>query len=241
MEGFFYELQSKNGTLLVAFKETKTMKKSLLFLALIISVQVARSQMAGVISTPTLIPAQPTVNDIVKIVTEVTTPNQAIVVDPCTANISGFNIFIKTCYSQVMLPATQTFVDTLTIGQLAAGSYTILQTVFNSTAQQHCAKIDSSMASSVFVVTTPQATSLHETEIESAWKVFPNPASSYVHIKSPVRISEVRIYSSTGALVKAAAIDKSGQLNVSDLSEGVYFLKLSTAGETKTLRFVKHN
>ncbi|MBL7932138.1 MAG: T9SS type A sorting domain-containing protein [Bacteroidia bacterium] len=211
------------------------MKKLLLSFCLIILVQTTWSQVP---STPTIIPAQPTSNDVIKVVTKVNTPNQAIVVDPCVATISGGTIRIKSCYCQGMLPATQTFIDTLTIGQLSPGNYNILHTAFSSTAQQHCTKGDSSDA--LIQITIPQTTQIYEAHIENNLQVYPNPTSDNLSITNQGE-AVVYIYSVSGALVKRTRISGNGQLDISELPNGLYVLKLDSGEKTKITRIVKHS
>lgn len=62
---------------------------------------------------------------------------------------------------------------------------------------------------------------LNDVVLDSAIKVYPNPASHIVSINSPNPIDAVKIYSVTGALVKTIA--NPTQVEVSGWSKGLYF------------------
>ncbi|MCD0467076.1 T9SS type A sorting domain-containing protein [Flavobacterium sp. ENC] len=62
---------------------------------------------------------------------------------------------------------------------------------------------------------------LNDVVLNNTIKVYPNPASHTVSISSPDPIDVVKIYSSTGALVKTIA--NPTQVEVSSWSKGVYF------------------
>src|SRR5690606_17594475 len=128
------------------------MKNSLLVFLIVPYVSVYAQQPA--VETPTMLPQSATPSDVVKIVTKATTGYQSIVVDIPAASLTNSpkEIKIKSCYSQMMLPATQTHVDTLVLGQLQPGIYTISHTAYLSSTQQHCTKIDSNMALTNFTV-----------------------------------------------------------------------------------------
>lgn len=61
-------------------------------------------------------------------------------------------------------------------------------------------------------------------------KLYPNPASSTVHIELPAgaKAQEIYMYSTTGRLVKTAVISSSGQLDITELPPGIYYLLLES-------------
>jgi type IX secretion system substrate protein len=67
---------------------------------------------------------------------------------------------------------------------------------------------------------------------ELAFSVYPNPVQDFISIKSVQEVISLRIYSVTGSLFKI--IDMSSQagkdIDVSDLSDGVYLLKIDFVG-----------
>lgn len=75
--------------------------------------------------------------------------------------------------------------------------------------------------------------------------VYPNPSNDNFTINLPVDIERkgtVEIYNSIGQQITVKSIQSDADLNVnvSSLSNGVYFLKLNFAGSTKTMKFIKN-
>jgi len=75
-----------------------------------------------------------------------------------------------------------------------------------------------------------------------AFSVYPNPVQDFITVKSVDELSSLRIYSVTGALYKV--VDMTSQngrdIDVSDLSKGVYLLKVKFAdGGTYSSKIIK--
>ncbi len=62
-------------------------------------------------------------------------------------------------------------------------------------------------------------------------KFYPNPSSAHITIVVQDRHKNrsIQIYNSTGLLIKEASIDNSNRVNVSDLPQGVYYIRSKTA------------
>ena len=59
--------------------------------------------------------------------------------------------------------------------------------------------------------------------------VYPNPATTQVSIDAPVAMQTVRVFTSTGSEVKAVTVNGThADLDLSDLSEGLYFISAET-------------
>lgn len=192
------------------------------------------------IATPTVIPQNPTNNSLIKIITRVTTPNQSIIVNITSHTVTGQQIKISACYSQGMLPATMSFVDTLLIGQLPPGNYQISQKAFLSSTQQHCTPVDSnavifSLIVTNSVVTGTDAMQTAEGKTISLW---PNPCGGNLVIENASDEAEVQVFSVSGALVKRARLS-SKTLDTRDLENGFYFLRLVEKDRMRTGKFIK--
>jgi Bacterial Ig-like domain (group 2)/Family of unknown function (DUF5689)/Lamin Tail Domain/Secretion system C-terminal sorting domain len=76
----------------------------------------------------------------------------------------------------------------------------------------------------------------------SSVEVYPVPANNQLFVKSSVSLSELRVISITGSTLKVVKLsgEKSAELNISNLEDGVYFLKLSGESASQILRFVKN-
>lgn len=77
---------------------------------------------------------------------------------------------------------------------------------------------------------------LNTTEVESV--IYPNPTSSQLTIVADLDIHEINIHDITGKLIKRI-IHNTNNINVADLSNGVYFIKLVTDEGIITKKFVK--
>lgn len=70
----------------------------------------------------------------------------------------------------------------------------------------------------------------------SDFKLFPNPAKNILNIQSKENIENVKIYSTQGILVKEGS---SKTIDVSQLSVGMYFLRVTIGDKRFTKKFIK--
>ncbi|MEN0051118.1 MAG: T9SS type A sorting domain-containing protein, partial [Bacteroidota bacterium] len=73
-------------------------------------------------------------------------------------------------------------------------------------------------------------------------QLFPNPANTLLNIKSSETITRIEVLDITGRLVMTKAKLDAGQpiqLDVSNLTDGQYSIRLQTASNLTTLKFVK--
>lgn len=74
----------------------------------------------------------------------------------------------------------------------------------------------------------------------SAFSLYPNPATTVLHLKSNnITISEYAIYNVVGKLVTTKKIAESNEveINIDNLEEGIYFINVNN----QHLKFIKHN
>lgn len=187
------------------------------------------------IGTTTVIPQNPTPSDFIKIVTNITTPNQSFAVD-VSFTVTGNQIRLKNCYSQGMLPATQNFIDTFMIGYLPVGNYQIIHKAYLSSAGQWCNAVDSNFASSPLVVSG--STGIQEHKQNGSLRVYPNPASDVLSI-SGISSGDVFIFSGSGALVKKMSVDADARVNINGLADGLYFIRIRDQEKIQNIKFVK--
>jgi photosystem II stability/assembly factor-like uncharacterized protein len=73
-----------------------------------------------------------------------------------------------------------------------------------------------------------------------SFSFYPNPSTDNLNIKSEVLINEINILDITGKLIKTIKLNTS-LINIEDLKEGIYFLKIITStGESNTYKFIKN-
>jgi hypothetical protein len=73
---------------------------------------------------------------------------------------------------------------------------------------------------------------MNELNAKTSFSVYPNPAKDVVIIQTAKSISGVKIYSTSGALVKNIAKVSENKINVSDLATGVYIVKINDSAES---------
>ena len=176
------------------------------------------------IHSPTIIPANPGINDAIKIVTHLETPNSAFGVDKqFTVTPSSKTITLYLCYSEGMPTVVMHHIDTFAIGKLASGIYTVQLNAYMSSAGQHCARVDSNFSSFTFPVSGPLGaidySSAHST------KIYPNPARDHIVIETQEKAS-ARIFSIQGQLVGAAEISAPAPLSTQGIGSGMYLVEI---------------
>ena len=74
-------------------------------------------------------------------------------------------------------------------------------------------------------------------------KLYPNPTSDYVIIESNMTIHDIEIYNLSGQLVQQVKQNKSEriQLDVSNLTAGLYLVKISNESNMQTIRLSVNN
>lgn len=104
-----------------------------------------------------LLPANPSDTDFVKLAVQVTTSSMGNFINSNVSFPTANNIEVNLCYFGGMLPALQTYNDTLSFGVLAAGTYN-LQLIARQTPDQNDCNLgfvnDSSITFSVSTVTS---------------------------------------------------------------------------------------
>ena len=73
---------------------------------------------------------------------------------------------------------------------------------------------------------------------DKSFLIYPNPVKDVLNIEADERIEEISIYNLTGALIYENALINNN-INVSDLTEGVYIIKVKTETSVLIKRFIK--
>ncbi|SEH45260.1 T9SS type A sorting domain-containing protein [Chryseobacterium culicis] len=79
---------------------------------------------------------------------------------------------------------------------------------------------------------------VHETSKEQTFKISPNPAQEILNIESDAKISLVSIFDAKGSLIKNI-FNPDKSLHISDLTTGVYIIKVKTEKSEFTQKFIK--
>jgi len=87
-----------------------------------------------------------------------------------------------------------------------------------------------------FFTTTLSNTNFDKVELT----IYPNPTSNLLHIETKqTDVTAVEIFDLQGKSVKQVSLVNETNINVSDLANGMYFIKIATANGQVTRKFVK--
>ena len=82
--------------------------------------------------------------------------------------------------------------------------------------------------------------SVEETSAEAGLQFYPNPVQDFLTIKSKNNLESYEVYSSVGqAVLRGRLESKNAQINMSDLTAGVYYVKVKTEKAVVTEKVVK--
>lgn len=84
-------------------------------------------------------------------------------------------------------------------------------------------------------------TGLHANEFENAaFKLYPNPAKDMLYLSSEKNITKYVLYTANGQVIKEKEVDATDSaINVSDLTPGVYYMKLFSEEKTAVYKWIK--
>ncbi|MEP7264363.1 MAG: T9SS type A sorting domain-containing protein [Bacteroidota bacterium] len=84
------------------------------------------------------------------------------------------------------------------------------------------------------------ASGVEEKDQELSWSIFPNPATESITVKFTNNIlkEQIEIYSVTGSLIKEIKASETTEINITDLPNGLYFIRLKNNKQTP-LKFIK--
>ena len=68
---------------------------------------------------------------------------------------------------------------------------------------------------------------------ENGVEVFPNPATNIIYVLNGTPGATVEIYNLNGVLITTETMDNQFAIQISNLPQGIYFLNLPSAGNTK--------
>ena len=78
------------------------------------------------------------------------------------------------------------------------------------------------------------------TQDDATISIYPNPSNQYLNVKSQTNIVKIEWYNLDGKKVKSMNVNSNEfQTDISELSSGMYFVKITSENGTKTLKFVK--
>lgn len=184
----------------------------------------------GTIDSLKIIPSNPTINDSIKIISFTTFPNGACTLKYSSFNTNGNEIVINATHFEGGLTVICNSIDTITIGKLDTGAYTLY---YNLSVDTNLAIFDTDTL--FFVVQNP--TNVFSTFIETtAIKIYPNPNMGEFIIEMnilKVQDVEITLFNITGQVIYSEDLKQfkgvySKRITTKGLSTGVYQLQIKT-------------
>jgi len=212
------------------------MKKYLLALTLALSCAffAGAQPITGINHTP----VAPTTNDQVGIIIDSQWPYNCIS-DSFTVNITGnqIQIYMYQCLGMLSIICTKT--DTVNVGQLPAGTYTVYVFASYAQAQPTCSMYSPAMPTNVnHTFTVSQFVSVPEVKNSLSLDVYPNPSSGNIYFRySASQSCVMEIYDLVGQKVRSYTLVPGSQqvvIREGELKSGIYFAKVLT-GNKETL------
>ena len=186
-----------------------------------------------------IIPNNPTTNDTVRVIGYTRHPNSDCSLANSSVSIANDTITVVTSHTLGMLPTICNSIDTLTIGVLNTGSYELTYHLAD-TAPPTTYDIDT------IIFTVQQVNALQPADNSGQKiKVYPNPTATELNIDLKTLPSDeyhINIYSVLGQKIKMVKTDKNNvSINISDLTEGVYFITITNGrGGQWTRKIIKN-
>ncbi|PIX36617.1 MAG: hypothetical protein COZ59_00150 [Bacteroidetes bacterium CG_4_8_14_3_um_filter_31_14] len=187
-----------------------------------------------------IIPTNPTTNDTIKVVAYTTFFNS-----PCFLASSSFiigttiNVYASHQNDSSMWPAFCNSIDTLTIGQLSAGTY-VLHYHLADTVPPTTYDIDT------IIFTVQQASGLQLIDnSEQEITVYPNPTTTEINVDFKTYTAnrhDITFYSVLGQKVKTVKERKDiTTIDISDLTDGIYFIVITSENNGRwTQKIIKN-
>jgi len=211
---------------LLTLLKTVAMKRITLFAFIVISV-------AGLLHGQNIdnchvLPATPTVQDYIYIVYDAHFPSSSCALNEWDLTGNGYILNLSTLHEQGMLSVICYSSETIPVGNLAAGNYTLNLTV----------SIPGSSASTVINFTVSGIVPVEETEQSTqVFYAFPNPVYDILTFETDVHCGVISIFNSAGVAVMIVPFSRS--IDVSHLPDGFYTLMITTEKGNLPSKFLK--
>lgn len=222
--------------------------KRLFFILMIIlastGVSITQTPCCPYIDSIVVIPASPTDQDVIQIVTRSTTPALGHQIYYMHHQVND-TIFLDGCFYSGMLTAIQTYLDTTVIGPLPAGTYHIHYIGKITGDISRCEVVQFQTMAASFVVTSTTVGTADASLQSGSITVYPNPTSGIVNILFEPVVHENlhwKIYDIEGRCLAEGS--HSGEIaeafaDFSFLSPGVYLLRITSSANTETIRIIR--
>jgi len=217
--------------------------KKLIYITLICLTFNCHSQFLFV-SNPTVLPVNPTTSSNIKIATRVTTPSIGWKVSS-SYNIQTptSTIELKSSYCDALMPGGIPINDTVSIGNLAAGVWTVnFRAYYGSQFLTNCGITDSVLKTVTFTISI--ANSVKENAAHDKFSIYPTLVTNDLkidvidaEIKFPINLV---VLNCIGQIIESYSLsNKTNLLNLTYLKSGIYFVKLKSDSSTRIKKIIK--
>jgi len=111
---------------------------------------------------------------------------------------------------------------------ISTGNYTVELTTFST---------DTCFTSTNIQTVNVVITSIDKKAILNKIKIYPNPANSFIEIKTDLDYNSISIMDVTGKAIKQ--LDSQTKIDISDLTNGIYFIKITGEKSSVIRKFLK--
>ena len=159
-----------------------------------------------------------------------TTPDNGQTWDPVSDNDGVFKVVYE-CQIDPTSDAELVLIDGLASGsEFPIGNTTVTHNlVYEGVVIDSCS----------FTVTVEETLGANDLS-QNEFKIYPNPAQNIVNVVAKSNMDKISVYNISGQLILQQAInDVKAQLNIANLSQGTYFLKVESIQNTQTYKLLK--
>jgi hypothetical protein len=210
--------------------------KQILLSLLIFSLFSSRlSAQLPAITSLTIIPSNPTIHDVVKVVSQTMFSSGSCELTGSSVSINGGIIEVYALHTVGMLTYICSSTDTLSLGTLESGIYKLL---YHLSCTPYPSNTDLDSVS--FTVETFISVDLKEGV--QTFTLFPNPAQNSLNIAFPESTSgtEIFVVDQLGKeLLRLPTEEAQATLDITDLAKGMYIIKVKRGEKNGSQKFIK--
>jgi len=217
--------------------------KKLVILSAMFFVSLLKSQHTQTFINFTISPSSPTTTDNIRIITDVGFSSDTRTVSMATVQ-AGNVINLNRCYYMGMLAVYDMLKDTVNVGLLSAGVYTVHYNGVISNSTSICSPSGQTFTSSITFTVVGTPSGIHKNEYEEIQvSAYPNPFKNdlWIDVKNNSESFELKVYDCLGNLVHDEKDYFSNEkIDLSKLIEGVCCIEIISKNlVSKRLRIIK--
>lgn len=171
-------------------------------------------------------PSNPTDQDTIYFIADVTFPYSACFVEQQSVQATGNTIFAGANHCVGLLAAICYTKDTFMVAPLASGNYDFVFTLTSGAGPQPCTPGVVADDVDTLSFSVDGTTSIADQKQNVVFEVYPNPVNDRFQITTDLRATQLAIYSIDGQLVQRQSFQNDGKELVLSVPTGMYFVQL---------------